>query len=315
MRILLTGVLIVLLSVPAAAQLGSVTYVWGAGDTIASAEANTNFSTLYSDSLKRDGSGIVTGATSVTGLGSVTFATGTTLTLQSGSTLSLASALTSATFATGAVGATQLASTTVVAASYGGAALIPAFTADADGRLTAASETALQLTLTSTYFSSLNASNVTGLNGSQFTTGTVASAYGGVPDNMVAWFPSGSCPSGWSEYTSARGRAVVGLPSGGGSESTAGTALSDQEDRAVGQHGHSATSVVTDSGHVHAGVVIGGSEKVMARFTDPANVPLNYNASTSSATTGITVSTTLANSGSVASTNAPYIQLITCYKG
>jgi len=91
--------------------------------------------------------------------------------------------------------------------------------------------------------------------------------------------------------------------------------LSDQEDRAVGQHGHSATSVITDSGHVHTFRGLGGSNKFDINLGEPKLTIYLGGANTASATTGITVATTLANSGSVASTNAPYIQLITCYKG
>ena len=44
-----------------------------------------------------------------------------------------------------AVGATELASTAVTAASYGAGNLIPTYTVDADGRLTAASDVAIFL--------------------------------------------------------------------------------------------------------------------------------------------------------------------------
>lgn len=48
----------------------------------------------------------------------------------------------------------------------------------------------------------------------------------------------GGCPPGWTEYTAARGRAIVGLVDAGVDEGTQGTALTDQEDRPVGQHTH-----------------------------------------------------------------------------
>jgi hypothetical protein len=68
-----------------------------------------------------------------------------------------------------------------------------------------------------------------------------------VPANMIAFFPDSACPSGWEEYTTARGRYIVGLPLSGGVAATVGTALSNGENRASGQHGHN----VTDPGHNH----------------------------------------------------------------
>jgi hypothetical protein len=68
-----------------------------------------------------------------------------------------------------------------------------------------------------------------------------------IPAGMVAPFNLSSCPPGWGELVGARGRVVVGLPSGGTLAGTVGTALSNLENRPVGQHNHG----VTDSGHVH----------------------------------------------------------------
>jgi hypothetical protein len=67
---------------------------------------------------------------------------------------------------------------------------------------------------------------------------------GGIPSNLVAYRASGqSTPSGWSEYTSARGRMIVGLPSGGTDGGTVGTALTDTQDkRKAGGHVHTGPS-------------------------------------------------------------------------
>ncbi len=67
---------------------------------------------------------------------------------------------------------------------------------------------------------------------------------------MVSFFnltTAQGCPSGWTEDTLARGRYILGLPNAGTLEGETGTALSDQENRAVGEHDHS----VTDAEHVH----------------------------------------------------------------
>jgi len=116
------------------------------------------------------------------------------------------------------------------------------------------------------------------------TTMTVASTE---TSGMIAYFEN-SCPSGWTEYTAGRGRYVVGTPSGGTDQGTVGTALSDVENRAVGQHSHTATlrSVAGSS----QTAFVGGS---------------SVDSVTSDATN---------NAGSVAGTNAPYIQLTICSK-
>lgn len=58
-----------------------------------------------------------------------------------------------------------------------------------------------------------------------------AAGGGAVPGDLVAYTSAGSAPTGYSEYTSARGRVIVGLPSGGTNEGTVGTALTDQQDK------------------------------------------------------------------------------------
>lgn len=128
----------------------------------------------------------------------------------------------------------------------------------------------------------------------------------------VVFYNLAACPSGWTEYTAARGLYIVGLPSGGtlAGSPAAQTALSNKENRAVGQHDHTATSTVTDPGHLHTSFVTAGSTK--ATTGSDRDTPAAGN--TGSATTRITVGTTVANAGSVAGTNAPYIQLLACVK-
>ena len=56
-----------------------------------------------------------------------------------------------------------------------------------------------------------------------------------LPAGAVSFFDLASCPSGWSELTAARGRYLVGLPSGGTLSGTAGTAPTNLENRPVGR--------------------------------------------------------------------------------
>jgi len=162
----------------------------------------------------------------------------------------------------------------------------------------------------------------------------------GVPSGVIAYM-AGSCPSGWTEYTAARGRYVVGVPSGGTVAGTQGTALTNQENRAVGQHTHTfsgsalGTHNHTQSAHDHAFNVVqqqannstmsGDSLAAIDQFgagnarTGGASVAMH--SSTIGDTTGTNVAIaagtpagTNANAGSVANTNAPYIQLTVCQK-
>jgi hypothetical protein len=91
----------------------------------------------------------------------------------------------------------------------------------------------------------------------------------GVPSGAVMFFDLPSCPSGWTELAAARGRAIVGLPSGGASLGTVGTPLTNLEDRAhahtvdpasvsssaAGNHTHSvdppSTTTSANGGHNH----------------------------------------------------------------
>jgi hypothetical protein len=128
------------------------------------------------------------------------------------------------------------------------------------------------------------------------------------PGGAVMYFDLAACPAGWSEFTSGRGRYLVGLSSGGTAGATVGNALSDQENRPTGQHTHG----VIDPGHSHSvlydtdkleniGNTIGGTRRVGAD---------DGTATTSTAFTGISIQP----AGSQPGTNAPYVQLLVCRK-
>lgn len=130
---------------------------------------------------------------------------------------------------------------------------------------------------------------------------------GTAPAGGVMFFNLASCPSGWTELTTGRGRYIVGRPSGGTLAGTAGTALTNLENRPVGQHNHP----ITDPGHTHTTEIgIGVTDDINGLGLDLAQQAGELFFDSDSATTGITVN----NAGSVAGTNAPYLQLLVCQK-
>ena len=127
-----------------------------------------------------------------------------------------------------------------------------------------------------------------------------------IPSGAVMYFNLSSCPIGWTELTAARGMYIVGLPLSGTLAGTAGTALSNLENRPVGQHNHG----ITDSGHTHTYNVDYDTTPDGGSGPPNGEDSINSTETTNSATTGITIN----NAGSVVGTNAPYIQLLVCQK-
>ena len=114
-------------------------------------------------------------------------------------------------------------------------------------------------------------------------------AWDAVPAGLISPF-TGACPSGWSEFTAARGFAVVGTPSGGTNAGTRGSALTDLQDKG---HTHPGPS------HFHTLSFDEGSTNT------PAGEEITQ--SQTGATTGTTASTS--SSGWL-----PYVQLTFCSK-
>ncbi|MBI5620861.1 hypothetical protein HY949_03720, partial [Candidatus Gottesmanbacteria bacterium] len=105
---------------------------------------------------------------------------------------------------------------------------------------------------------------------------------------------------------------------------TSGTALTNLESRPVGQHNHSvdpaSTSVsITDPGHSHHISQTNNSSGGNYYTSGGGSNCIGGCYNTNTVTTGISASVDIAafnsaNSGSVAGTNAPYIQLLACQK-
>jgi hypothetical protein len=162
----------------------------------------------------------------------------------------------------------------------------------------------------------------------QLTTGTQGPQGAPGTPGAVSFFNLAACPSGWTELTAARGRYIVGLPVGGTLAGTAGTALTNLQNRSVGRHTHGVTDPghshgVTDPGHSHFfGIDQGATDasSQVGEFQDTAEPTIFSDIDqTSLASTGITINNastgvTINNAGTVAGTNSPYIQLLVCQK-
>jgi hypothetical protein len=143
-----------------------------------------------------------------------------------------------------------------------------------------------------------------GTNGTPGTNGQDSTA----PQGAVMFFELTSCPTGWTELASARGRYILGRPSGGLLSAQVGTPLNDQENRAVGQHNHGSTS--TDGVHTHT-VVSGPLSGAGGAALDSGLSTMPSGTSTSAS--GNHAHST-SNAGTVVGTNAPYLQLLACKK-
>ena len=133
-----------------------------------------------------------------------------------------------------------------------------------------------------------------------------------IPTGMISlWYGSiGSVPLGWylcdgtNGTPDLRDKFIVGA----GSTYSVG-ATGGSTDAIVVSHTHTATSTVTDPGHLHTSVA-GGGGTYYQRYSAGTGAASD-GASTASATTGITVATTNASTG-VSGTNAnlpPYYAL------
>ena len=114
----------------------------------------------------------------------------------------------------------------------------------------------------------------------------------GVPSGAVMHFNLATCPTGWTELTTARGRYLVGRPVGGALGQQVGTALTNGESRPAGQHTHGVRRSWVDSTGSPALIQAGPNYiylQDLQTFTD-------------------------GGSGLIAGTNAPYIQLLVCQK-
>lgn len=144
--------------------------------------------------------------------------------------------------------------------------------------------------------------NATSLATTAFVQAAISAAYpvGSIYTATVSTNPATLLGFGtWTAF--AAGRVLIGNGGGFSAGATGGSA-----DAIVVSHTHTATSTVTDPGHVHQQYPSGGGNVGNGAMADAA---FRNNVNTNSAVTGISVATSIASSGS-SGTNAnlqPYI--------
>lgn len=337
--------------------------------TLISASAlNANFSKVATDALNRTG-GTLTGNLTVNG-GITIDGADISAYLSGGKLIATSTAADSLTTGggitagTGVVGIVDTsgripALTSTYFASLSGANLTSLPAANLTGTITSATQDLITRTGTvvsgtwSAAFGAVSGANLTSLNASNIGSGTVPTARLGsgtpdattylrgdstwatiaippIPADIIGFSATGSCPSGWAEYTGGRGFVYVGLPSGGTSAGTVGSAFTNLENRT---HTHSVPSLsvpglsfstTTDGAHTHSGTTSGPSATggtVDAGGTAAADAFHTHTYTTDSqgghSHTGTTNgnNTGTGTSGTASTSNVmPYIQLMACRK-
>ena len=246
-----------------------------------------------------------------------------------------------------------------------GSALTALNAANLSGTITSATQDLITRTGTvvsgtwSAAFGAVSGAPLTSLNASNFSTGTVPPARLGsgspdinmllrgdqtwaslagssIPSNLIVFSSTGTCQTGFTEFTAARGFAIVGMPAGGTSQGTVGSAFTNLENRS---HNHSVpglnipalnhplafASMSVDGDHAHSLATDGPSSTNTFDDVDPSfnwastthihgasmSTPggHSHGGSMSGGTTGT------GTAGNASTTNVmSYIQVIACKK-
>jgi hypothetical protein len=128
------------------------------------------------------------------------------------------------------------------------------------------------------------------------------------------FFNRGTCPGGWSEYTDARGRYLVGLTSGGSLGTLVGADLTDKEDRATGYHFHYVQALLgsDDWGWAQA---TPGQHSRRPLFDLVPDDPFSPEVEITEDSAHNTYGPVFFSPGrAIYGTNAPYVQLLVCEK-
>jgi len=128
---------------------------------------------------------------------------------------------------------------------------------------------------------------------------------GNVPVGGIIISTGGSCPTAFSEVTAFRGRYVVHVPLSGTINATVGSALSNTENRAAGQHTHIET--YQTGGFIYTAATGGAGTSAFGITNLGACTGGNQ-------CSGPVATENGATGGLVSGTNAPYIQVLYCSK-
>lgn len=280
--------------------------------------------------INAGGLSVLGGGAAITGNSTVTGTFGSTgaLTVSSGG-----AGITGNSTVTGTFGVTgTLTAQTGLTVSAGGAGIAGGLTVSSGGAaITGNSTVTGTLTATSTLTAqngltvSAGGAGITGLltansgvsvpSGGVSVTGTVTAttfsgAWENLPAGTVMLFVQTSAPTGWTKSTVHDNKAlrvVSGAASSGGSvafttafasQAVTGTVASYTLTTAdIPSHNHTATSSVTDSGHTHSytAPATGGATVMLGGV--PIATAGSQGGTTGSSTTGITVSTSIGNTG------------------
>jgi hypothetical protein len=158
----------------------------------------------------------------------------------------------------------------------------------------------------STRVNNLNADRVDGKHASQLA----------VPSGAVMFFDLTSCPGGWTEYTPARGRTIVGLNVGGNLHWTKGTALSNLQWPTAAAHQH-AWSIYYTTGKSWKTWAGDGNLKLLVDYGSPPRndgTTITYALAPHSTHVGSDQVYYTAQPDNPITVNMPYVQLLGCKK-
>jgi len=150
------------------------------------------------------------------------------------------------------------------------------------------------------------------------TSGALGWGSAGIPPGILIYYDGTSCPAGWTERTTARGRVLVGLPASGTLGGTVATALTNLGTRSMSTpaaHTHGFGTLAAASGggsHSHGSIALGpggGGGNALSASSTTAGSIASQVATHTHAVTGSTTS-----SGSITDVTMPYIQYLICEK-
>lgn len=138
-----------------------------------------------------------------------------------------------------------------------------------------------------------------------------------VPSGTMLYFDLAACPTGWTEYTTARGFYIVGLVSGGTKATAVGSALTDLENRThthTFPHTHTMAHTHTVAGTTSAQVGGQPAETTSSTVTVSDDHTHTFSVASGASSAANTGSESTANTGTQSTTIAPFLAYPLCSK-